>query len=148
MEKSFLYKEQSEIPINQLLAYVMAKIKPFEWVAIDMFHEEKPFLYPPSFSWRYHDCEENIYAEIFECIHRFKGNVEWTMYKVTRNYTIEPSQIHIIRLTEGSSKLEGVLTEQYSDFVGKAIEDVPMLCAHIEEKFAVSSKKPLLPIIP
>jgi hypothetical protein len=24
----------------------------------------------------------------------------------------------------------------------------PMLCAHIEEKFAVSSKKPLLPIIP
>ncbi|HOP94073.1 MAG TPA: hypothetical protein PLP24_11975 [Acetivibrio thermocellus] len=148
MERNFLNMERHEIPINQLLAYDMGKIKPFEWVKINMFDEENPFLYPPAFTWRYHDCEVKIYAEIFECIHSFKGNVEWTMYKVTRNYVIEPSQFHIIRLTEGSHNLKSILKEKYKDFIGKAIEDVPMLCAYIEDKFDLSNKKPLPPIIP
>jgi len=148
MEKSFWNKEKHEIPINQLLAYIMAKIKPFEWVRIDMFHEENLFLYPPVFGWRYHNCDGKIYAEIFECIHSFKGNVEWTMYKVTRNYVIEPNQFHIIRLAEGNQNLERVLREGYKDFIEKAIEDVPMLCGYIEDRFDLSNKKPLIPAIP
>ena len=95
--------------------------------------------------WRFSGKADDIYSKLSICIQSFEGKVRWTMYKVMKNYTIEPLVVYQIRQTEGSENLETVLKEKYSDLCSKAIDDIPALCRKIECEFEVENAKPLAP---
>lgn len=51
MEKSIWKKEQYEVRNEELLAYTLAKIAPFEWVTITMYISDSIYTHPPIFCW-------------------------------------------------------------------------------------------------
>lgn len=53
-----------------------------------------------------------------------------------------------INKEEGFGKIEEILGNRHNEVCLKAIEDVPMLCKHIEQVFGLSNAKPYLPIYP
>ena len=155
MEKSIWKKEQYEVRNEELLAYTLAKIAPFEWVTITMYISDSIYTHPPIFCWRFSCEDEKIYARLKECIIKFEGNHKWEMYKgsdigghTKKNYTIEPRIFYEIHKNHGFGKLAEVLGSKYSEVCFKAIKDVPILCNHIEQFFCISHSKPLLPVLP
>ena len=81
MEKSIWKKEQYEVRNEELLAYTLANIAPFEWVTITMYISDNIYTHPPIFCWRFSCEDEKIYARLKECIIKFEENHKWEMYK-------------------------------------------------------------------
>lgn len=155
METSLWKKEQFEVCNEELLAYTLAKIRPFEWVRITMYVRENLFTHPPIFCWRYHDADEEVYARLKVCIEEFNGNVKWIMYKgdgsngqSKRNYTIKPVIFCGIYTKEDLKYLIQKLGKQYNEICFKAIDDIQFLCNHIDITFGTSNLKPHLPVLP
>lgn len=147
--------QQSEVSNDELLAYTIGKIKPIEWVKITMYLLNSLSTHPPVFAWRFSDRDEETYAKVKKCINAFEGNLKWIMYKgselsnqARRNYGIEPMMFYEINKREGYGNLVRVLGSRYNEVCLKAIEDVPLLCKHIEQAFGLSNSKPYLPIYP
>lgn len=155
MEKSLWKKEQSEVGNDNLLAYTIGRIKPIEWVKLTMYLLHSLSTHPPVFAWRFSDGDVGTYAKVKECINTFEGNIKWKMYKASelssearKNYCIEPMRFFEIHKKEGFGKLEEILGTRYIEVCNKAIEDVPLLCNHIEQTFGLLNAKPYLPIYP
>lgn len=148
-------KTQSEVSREELLAYTIGKIQPFEWVKSNMYSIDCLQTYPPIFYWRFHNGDEKIYMQIQQCVSEYRGNHQWVMYKGSdigspskKNYTIEPMAFYEIHKTQGFVKLSEVMGSGYEEVCLKAIEDIPSLCKHIEDYFKISQQKPYLPIHP
>jgi|GEM_PF-2448963 len=156
MEKIFWEKNRSEVGNEELMAYILAKIKPFEWVRRIMFDKKKVYRFPPIFCWRFCDANEEIYVRLKYCVEEFEGKIKWVMYKgdgskyfqSTRNYTIEPRLFYELRKTVGNTELSKVIELHHREECLKAIDDVEPLCRHIEETFGVLDSRPHLPILP
>jgi hypothetical protein len=155
MGKSFWEKDRSEVGNDELMAYTLAKIKPFAWVRRKMYDMENIFHSPPVFCWRFSEEDEEIYSQLKDCLEIFKGNVKWIVYKgdgqnnqSSRNYTIEPKIIFDLRKTIGNDILPEILKDQYEKMILKAITDIEPLCKLIEKRFQVEMLKPYFPIIP
>ena len=154
MGKSFWEKDRSEVGNDELMAYTLAKIKPFAWVRRKMYDLGDIFRIPPSFCWRFSDADEEVYNQLKDCLEIFKGNVKWILYKgdgqisqSSRNYTIEPQIIFDLRITIDNDKLSKTLEDQYKEEILKAVTDIEPLCRFIEEKFRVETLRPHFPII-
>lgn len=154
MDKVLWEKEASEVGRDELLAYTLAKISPFEWVRITMFDKDCVGIDPPVFVWRYESADESLYGTIKECIESYQGNVQWVMnkgdgtkpYNSTRNYSIEPALFQQLRETVGNDILAEVIEQNYKEDYRKAIDDIENLCRHIEDKFNLFTVRPKFPV--
>lgn len=154
MGKSLWIKEKHEVQLEELLAFTLAKIQPFEWVRITMFVKDNLFHHPPVFCWRFANGDAKLYEQISRCVSSFVGGMEWVMYKGDgidqsgRNYTIEPKLFNEQRLAVGNEKLPEVLKDMYLQECLKAVSDIEPLCVYIEECFNIVDVKPHLPVLP
>lgn len=142
--KYILVNNEEKISLDKLFAYTLAKIKPFKQARRSSYLETDLYNDPPAFVWRFCDNPVLIYERLKRCVISFSGNLKWTMYKFTLNYTIEPLKIYELRESEGINNLYAVLKFHHKDLPYKAIEDIKPLCDHIEEEFSLKDKKPLV----
>ena len=155
MEANLWKKNQSEVSTDELLAYTLAKLRPFEWVKITMYVKNDLDMHPPIFCWRFNGQNDEIYKELRECINKYEGSLKWVLYKgsdigghTKTNYTIEPIIFYEIHKTQGFGNLKEALGDQYEETCLTAIEDIPMLCKHIESYFNITQMKPYSPVLP
>ena len=154
MLKAYWEKESYETEDNELMAQTLSKIKPFEWVRIEMYSLDNIFHDFPTFFWRFYNTEEKIYKELEKCIGVFRGNLEWIMYKgfasdktKGRNYTIEPKFVYELKKDRIYSE-DISIKDKYLQKQIAAIQDIRPLCEHIEKWFGLQDKKSNLPVIP
>ena len=148
MDKIFGEKGKSEIPINRLMAFIIAKLAPCEQVRGIMFHEDNIYNSPPIFVWRFSTEVEgldDLYLKLGKCVEDFDGNLKWEMYRGFRpdgrpfkNYAIEPTFLHEIGQSHGwGEERSKILENDYKDQIVKAVEDVKPLCDYIEKTFNI-----------
>ena len=158
MNKILGEKKREEIPVNELMAFTIAKLAPCEQMRYKMFHEGNIYNSPPVFVWRFNTEVEDLnelYLKLGQCVKNFDGNLQWEMYRDIRpdgrpykNYVIEPIFIHEIKQSHNWSNISKILESDYKEQIDKAVKDVRSLCGHIEKTFNVSDAKPFLPILP
>lgn len=92
-----------------------------------------------------------IYTELRQCIEKFQGNLDWTMFesfygKKVKNYIICPTKVYQMQKTCFNEKKIMSTQEYFSKRTYKylcemSIKDIPLLYAHLRERFNPDMKK-------
>ncbi|MBH5320947.1 hypothetical protein I6N90_24485 [Paenibacillus sp. GSMTC-2017] len=150
-KKSIYLMENDEAEIPELMAYTISKLGSFEWYRTTMYDPNNIYDRPAGFYFRFHNKNE-LYLQLETCINSFLGKLQWciNVSNNTRhmNYIIEPKLVYEAKLCDEyviSYNLKSILGYNYNTVCEQAIEDIPLLCKHIEEWFDIMSKRPYLP---
>lgn len=154
VSKSIYMKNKEEVLAPELMAYTLAKLGSYEWNRTEMYNPNRIYEKPAGFYFRFHNADQ-LYEQLKHCIQHFKGNLEWTIYvsplTKNQNYVIEPADVHHAKQTEAyqvNLELEEVLQDSYKEICEQAIQDIPLLCNHIEQWFELEHKQLHPPTIP
>lgn len=154
MSKSIYLKNKDELLPEELMAYTLAKLGSYAWSRTEMYKPNRMYERPAGFYFRFHNADQ-VYEQLKPCIEEFKGNLKWIIHvsPVTRhqNYVVEPAVVYYAKQTETyqvNMELRDVLQASYNDVCELAIQDIPLLCNHIEQWFELEHKQLYPPTIP
>ncbi|MGF6355234.1 hypothetical protein ABIE27_003148 [Paenibacillus sp. 4624] len=154
MAKSIYLKNKDELLPEELMAYTLAKLGSYAWSRTEMYKPNRMYERPAGFYFRFHNADQ-VYEQLEPCIEEFKGNLKWIIHvrPVTRhqNYVVEPADVYYAKQAETyrvNMELRDVLQASYKDICELAIQDIPLLCKHIEQWFELEHKQLYPPTIP
>ncbi|MBU5353372.1 hypothetical protein ACN9MH_05130 [Paenibacillus silvae] len=147
MPKSIYFKQKEELLPEELMAYTLAKLGSYEWNRTEMYNPNRIYEHPAGFYFRFHNADQ-VYEQLKPCIEQYKGSLKWTIHvsptSKNKNYVIEPADVYHAKQTEiyqANLELEEVLQASYKEICELAIQDIPLLCNHVEQWFELEHKK-------
>ncbi|MDJ1485993.1 hypothetical protein QNI16_36265 [Cytophagaceae bacterium YF14B1] len=128
---------------NNLIFLTLDKIHRLSSPKVSMWPGGNKYSYIPFLPFRFEgEAPGNlIYEKLKEVIRTFEGNIKWIMLDNKppgKNYIIKPelaASFKLDRILRKEVVVDFLDEEAYYLLIDKAVEDIPALARHIEEKF-------------
>ena len=132
---------------DKCVAMVVRKKMPIEWMRFNMYIKDDIYRNVPMLVFRVKEfCSGDLIEKLMKCVRDFQGSVDWKVFKdplsKRGNYLLTISELEGLHRKCYEEKIEynqkkyfGM--EVFMKYCECAVEDIPLLARHIDEKLHV-----------
>jgi len=128
--------------------FVLSKLYPIRWMEFTLQPDDSQLL-APRFCWDFYGADSEVYERIQHAIESFQGKVHWYLFQGYGHTCIgaSPNRLLFMAPVRIEDKEPAHVRDQQPlapnpEFVAVAIEDIPLLCKHLEEELRILDAQP------
>ena len=140
-------KNRDQLQGQEWFPYVLGKLYPIEWMQF-VLQPDQEDSQAPRFCWRYFRPDPTAYTRVEQAVRDFRGVILWKLYARPRRCCIAAAarQAAVLPPLDAASQLPEPLSHSVSHFdlgfQAEAVEELPLLCRHIEEHLGLKDTPP------
>jgi hypothetical protein len=140
-------KSRDQLQGEEWFPYVLSKLYPIEWMEF-VRQPDRHEPRAPRFCWRYDNPGATAYTQIERAIADFRGAARWKLYGGYRRCCIAAFAQETVALQPLPSERDSFKPSEQGSatpdatFLADAMQEIPALCRHIEERLGLRDALP------